>query len=770
MKKIFLFLLVVFFLFLPVVSANNDTYYVGNNATVDGQGTIDDPYNNLNLALGNVGDNDTILINDGIYTGVNNTNLVISKNNLLIKANGDVTFTGSCIFINNGNDVTLAGLKFVNCTENVIWNNKVINLYNLSFYNNVAEDAPCVESVRGATLSVNSCIFVKNNSTLLDAGGVSNRGNGTITDCIFIGNHAYRDGGAVRNHGGILTICNSLFINNTAYGNIDYSEGSYGGAIYQWIGTIYISDCIFTNNYAKDYGGAIYICKGRMVTAYSNLTICNNIIINNSAKHGGAIFLEGCKGDVFCNVFVNNTKDTIFLGSDFLADFNSTINDNWWGENSPDWASMVKNMNSPSTYVTLNLTVGSTILKTNETTDYSYDFYIGDVKADIPQRNVTITSSGGNLTDATFSSSDEGKYTLTARADNEVNNVEIIVSDNPAILRVDDVDKYFGGEERLIVNLTDSKFNPIANATVTININGKEYNRSTDDNGIASMAINLNGGTYDVKTTYDIYSVESSITVRNTLNGSDVVKVYKNETQYWATFLDSHGNFLASGTNVTFNINGVFYNRTVGENGLARLNINLAQGNYILTAMNPVTGENAANNITVLAKITDNNDLVKYYRNDSQYYVKVIGDDGNPVGANESVTFNINGVFYKRLTDENGVAKLNINLRPGDYIITCEYEGCRVSNNITVLDVLNASDLVKAYGSADQFHVQLVDGVGNPFSGQNITFNINGVFYTRLTNASGIASLNINLLPGEYIISSIYDGYAISNTVKVEEI
>ena len=254
------------------------------------------------------------------------------------------------------------------------------------------------------------------------------------------------------------------------------------------------------------------------------------------------------------------------------------------------------------------------------------------------------------------------------------------------------------------------------------------------------------------------------------MNGSDVVKVYKNETQYWATFLDSHGNFLASGTNVTFNINGVFYNRTVGENGLARLNINLAQGNYILTAMNPVTGENAANNITVLAKITDNNDLVKYYRNDSQYYVKVIGDDGNPVGANESVTFNINGVFYKRLTDENGVAKLNINLRPGDYIITCEYEGCRVSNNITVLDVLNASDLVKAYGSADQFHVQLVDGVGNPFSGQNITFNINGVFYTRLTNASGIASLNINLLPGEYIISSIYDGYAISNTVKVEEI
>ena len=67
MKKIFYFLILIFLLVLPVAYANNDIYYVGNNVTVDGQGTADDPYNNLNLALRNSGDNDTILINDGIY-------------------------------------------------------------------------------------------------------------------------------------------------------------------------------------------------------------------------------------------------------------------------------------------------------------------------------------------------------------------------------------------------------------------------------------------------------------------------------------------------------------------------------------------------------------------------------------------------------------------------------------------------------------------------------------------------------------------------------
>ena len=142
------------------------------------------------------------------------------------------------------------------------------------------------------------------------------------------------------------------------------------------------------------------------------------------------------------------------------------------------------------------------------------------------------------------------------------------------------------------------------------------------------------------------------------------------------------------------------YDRKVsGDKGLARLNINLQQGEYIITAMNLVTGENTANSITVIPRIIENNDITKYYRNGTQYTVKIIGDDGKPVGAGESVTFNINGVFYTRQTDANGTAKLNINLRPGDYIVTAEYKGCMVSNNIKVLPVLTASDFVKKYGT-----------------------------------------------------------------------
>ena len=62
---------------------------------------------------------------------------------------------------------------------------------------------------------------------------------------------------------------------------------------------------------------------------------------------------------------------------------------------------------------------------------------------------------------------------------------------------------------------------------------------------------------------------------------------------------------------------------------------------------------------------------------------------------------------------------------------------------------------------------KLVDGNGNPFANQTIGFNINGVFYNRITNENGEARLNINLMAGEYIITSSYNGCNIANTIKI---
>jgi len=411
------------------------------------------------------------------------------------------------------------------------------------------------------------------------------------------------------------------------------------------------------------------------------------------------------------------------------------------------------------------------------------DMIIGDV---VDPGVTLMPSDAGNLS---FTVSDEnivlvngygvvtavgvGNATIFVRFDGNdkylPSNATITVSvKNALIIKAPDVVKYYGGPERFVVNVTDSKGTPLSNKSVTIVINKVTYNRTTDENGIASMAIVLPSGTFNATVTVDNNTVNSVVNVLTTVNGTDVVKVFRNATQYYATFRDSEGNYLKDGTVVKFNINGVMYERKIsGNEGLARLNLNLEQGRYVITAMNPETGENAANNITIISRLIENRDITKYYRNETQYTVKIIGDEGNPVGAGESVTFNINGVFYTRQTNESGIAKLNLNLQPGDYIITGEYKNCKVSNNIKILPVLFAEDITMKYRDGTKFVAKLVDGQGNPLAGETIQFNINGVFYNRVTDSSGQAKLNINLMAGEYIITSSYNGANIANTVTI---
>lgn len=80
----------------------------------------------------------------------------------------------------------------------------------------------------------------------------------------------------------------------------------------------------------------------------------------------------------------------------------------------------------------------------------------------------------------------------------------------------------------------------------------------------------------------------------------------------------------------------------------------------------------------------NSSDLIKDYLNASQYEIQVL-ENGKPVGAGEKVNFLINGVNYTRLTDSDGIATLNINLIPGNYIVYCQYHSLKTYNNIMVL-------------------------------------------------------------------------------------
>lgn len=362
-----------------------------------------------------------------------------------------------------------------------------------------------------------------------------------------------------------------------------------------------------------------------------------------------------------------------------------------------------------------------------------------------------------------------GNYELVYSLNNNfVNSIKLGINEYGALISAANVNKYCRGPEKLNIYLKDIKNNPIAGEKIAININGIDYQRTTNENGLASIAINLNPGDYTVTAKYNgrfgANSTSADVHISSTVSGNDIVKMYRNGTQYYAKFTDTSGNPLVNG-DISFNINGVFYNRKTDGSGQAKLNINLNPDTYIITAINGLNNEQHSNTVEVLPILVEGHDLTKYYRNDSVYSIRVLDDVGNPL-ANADVTFNINGVFYTRTSNATGYANLNLRLEPDRYIVTAEYKTFKCSNFVTILPVLFAEDTV-SYTNESNFSAKLIDGQGNPYPGQIIDFNINGVRYTNVTDSDGIANLFVNLADGEYIVTSTYDEYSISNKITI---
>jgi hypothetical protein len=246
-----------------------------------------------------------------------------------------------------------------------------------------------------------------------------------------------------------------------------------------------------------------------------------------------------------------------------------------------------------------------------------------------------------------------------------------------------DLTKYYGDDTPFGIMIWDMNNITVPGMNVNFTINGQTYQRTTNLLGQAVLAINLLSGSYNITTTVEGFSFTfvNHINILTTVTGDDVVKYYKNGTQYYATFYDTSGNLLAN-TNVTFNINGVIYTRTTNSNGVAQLNINLYPGNYVITATNPINNEPHANTITVLSTLYAS-DLYMNQGDGSKFEARLVDGQGNPYSG-QYVTFNINGVLYDRMTDSNGIARLTINLVHGNYVITSSHNGLDISNIIVV--------------------------------------------------------------------------------------
>ena len=678
----------------------------------------------------------------------------IMGNNAVGKPTGQNTFAGNVI------SNAFIGIQAQGDVKEVIAiNNTFINVKTgIDVYSNVADGGIVVKgnSINASNIGIllkKGYAIIENNTINADSYGIqftsADSKNSIVDNNVIISGKDY----AISVAGTNTSITNNYIISKDYYGNGAVTSKSNDTIIENntpagaSINTD-ISASINKNATIKidvlpfDANGNVTIKfngKSETVSFNASQTIVYDLGVLGVGDYEVTVIYNG-------NAKYNATNITKTFSIGKISDYNVTLNttDVVAGENStlviilPEDATGVVNVTVGKDSYKANVTDGVASVKINS-------LIAGDYK-------VNVTYSG----DKTY----------------EVSNNVFNLAVNPmkVNLNISDVVMFYRDGTRMVAILTDIKGNPITNATVYFTINGKTYARTTDTNGTASLAINLISKIYNATILYngsDIYdklSKNITVTVNPTILANDTVLMYMDGTVFVAKFLDKTGKALTNAS-VKFNINGVFYTRITDNDGVAKLNIRLRPGSYILTAYNNVTGEEKGFDITVKSLIVAN-DLTKYYLNATRFEATIYNKNGT-LAINKNVTFNINGVFYTRQTNENGVVGLNINLRPGNYIITTMFDGLAIGNNINVLPTLVTNDLSMKYLDGSKFTAQTLDGQGNPLSNQNVSFNINGVLYHRVTDKDGMASLNIRLMSGDYIITSYWNDFQVGNTVKI---
>ncbi len=366
--------------------------------------------------------------------------------------------------------------------------------------------------------------------------------------------------------------------------------------------------------------------------------------------------------------------------------------------------------------------------------------------------------------------------------DDESEELELIIMDNPDdeiimdefILETNDVNKFYKDNTRFHICLTDNEGNPLSGESLQLKINGVTYNRTTNSEGEVNFPLGLPAGEYNVFTIYNNY-------VR--VNHVSIVPAYIFEAETWVVDYPTSVFTVRAINNSTreplinetivMNVNGQFLEVITDSEGYANFNIDLEVGEYLIYLYYDDGSMHIQTDTLVVRDkyVLKTQDLSMGYHDGSKFVVHLTDYDDNPL-TNKNIIFNVNGTNFTRTTDNNGYARLNINLPAGKYTITTTYESVVKTNEITIFSESNlkleTSDLTKIYGANDQFIAHLTS-FDNPLIDETITFNMNGHEYNRQTDDNGYARLNIRLPAGEYTIITSYGELINTNTIIVEE-
>ena len=611
----------------------------------------------IQSAIDSANDGDTISLKENGVYDVGSTNFQILKNVTIKGNNATINVDGAGQGGQGGTFVTAAaGISFDG-----------INFVNTNGHKNYGE------AISGVAIKLTIKNSVINNCKFLDfKSGVdgSKAGFCTISNCYFNGSSTKVTNGGTKESGtkaiGLMT-CNDIDVIDCIF------EGQIldGVSIASGSSNIMIKGCQFIDNvYSIYFGGAS--------------TIGCSILENQFIRCGYCLDANG-------NILF---KDTPVISTQKAANGYS-VKDN-----------------------TIVATDGSIFIKAESgNTAHGYPSQIGDINI---TGNTLTADEGANPETITFAYILSNKGPLNPYApivitgntlEAGVTPVTVWYADwgspaNGAVIPAVDpastfinVKQVASADGKITIELLDTNGAPVSGATVTYTVNGgEEQILTTDEDGIAIADI-TEDGTVSFAYAGDDKHKESASSVNYVSTAlpkiATVIVAPNLETTafdynidsrigkfFEVTLKDEEGNLLTD-KKVQIGFNGVIYNKTTDENGVAKLQINLGnKGEYTFAIY--FAEDEKYNSSFVVAKITVKKQTPKLTAPAKTFSASAKTKtltatlktaSGNAL-ANKKVTFTVNGKTYTATTNNKGVATVKVSLnKKGTYTATVKYAG-----------------------------------------------------------------------------------------------
>ena len=232
-----------------------------------------------------------------------------SKTGGAIYCNGDLAIKSS-IFSGNKSEGNGGALE-IKDRDNVMDHQGICLIEESTFSNNTAKycGGAIYKFAHRESVTITKCIFLNNTSK--EEGGAIDCGKAKIFKSTFKANNTAGDGGAITN---CELIEDCIFKENVAKG--------FGGAIRNKRETITIRGSTFSNNSAK--------CGNEIYNSNSSLIMFNSTISNNlkNDKNNSNIIFNTKSLKIFDCRFLRNNSNCIINNADFLEIYDTTFSEN----------------------------------------------------------------------------------------------------------------------------------------------------------------------------------------------------------------------------------------------------------------------------------------------------------------------------------------------------------------------------------------------------------------------------------------------------------